>query len=169
MELSPTQDALITLRSIQDELETNRELLEPNNVISDYREKREQEVADLMAKLNIKPKNTDLIEWLLSGNGWKYLEREVQEMLPVKKVTLTDNDRSLVALMLELGATSEANPKAAELLMAGIGGGDYKNAFHRLKDGGYARSGTGRGSGWYLTKLGVHFARELKSQQNNTL
>lgn len=179
MELSSRQDALIELRSVQLQLENDRK----NGSGEDLHEVYEERVESLFECLELDPRSRmgqiyaelrsqpgKLLGWLDSVEGAWALCRLHDEGLPNCVVTLTENDRKLLLLMLELKATSPANPKPAEVLMAGIGGGDHKKAFDRLKRGGYTMSDTGRGKGWWLTSLGIYEAKSLAPfNQNGTL
>lgn len=167
MELSEQQDALLELRDKQLTLEAYRDEKYPNDGIVEEIE-RPRAVECLRVLGLTEQAASDPLGWLITVDGVRTLQRLAGKLLPLKLVTLTDNDRALLKLMLSEGATSPASCKPAELLMAAIGGGDYKKAFKRLKAGGYALSGTGRGSGWYLTRLGRHEAKRVASQ-NGTL
>lgn len=161
MALSELQDALLELRDMQLALELYRdENYADDGIVKDmYRSRLDECLAilGLAAQAGSEP-----MRWLLTVDGVRTLQRLMIDLLPAKIVTLTSNDRSLLELMLSIGATSPANCRSAEELMRGIGGGDHKKGFKRLKKGGYVMSGTGRGSGYYLTTFGKYVAKEIK-------
>ena len=172
MEFSPKQDALIELHAVQTELEYYRK---EGHGVEEIREIYEEKIGSLFAMLELEPQSRigqlyatfrlqpgALLRWLDSVEGAWALCRMHDTVLPNCLVALTDNDRALLLLMLELGATSPTNPKPADLLMAGIGGGDHKKAFIRLKRGNYAMTDIGRGKGWWLTRFGQSEAKRLQ-------
>jgi len=166
MSLTPEQDALLELYDLQPFLERFKGNCPDDSLLDELERPRVDECLRVLGLTD--RAGSDPLKWLVDGDGWRVLERMATNLLPRELVTLTDNDRALLALMLSEGVTSPGTRKPAALLMAGIGGGDYKKAFKRLKKGGYALSGTGRGSGWYLTSLGKHEAESM-DMQNGTL
>ena len=172
IELSPKQDALIELHAVQTELEYYRK---EGYGAEEIRDIYELKIESLFAMLELEPQSRmgqlyatfrlqpgELLRWFDSVEGAWALCRMHDTGLPKCIVALTENDRALLLMMLELRATSPANPKPADMLMDSIGGGDHKKAFHRLKRGGYAMTDIGRGKGWWLTRLGQDEAKRLQ-------
>lgn len=88
--------------------------------------------------------------------------KEDNDGIADQTVPLTENDRSILEAMLELGATSDMPKTAAEIVHCALSRESHGKDFQRLKKKGYVE--TQRGTGSWLTEQGLKVAKTCKLQ-----
>ncbi len=77
-------------------------------------------------------------------------------------IPLTENDRSILEAMLELGATSDMPKTAVEVVDCALSRESNGKDFQRLKKKGYVEAKAG--TGYWLTEQGLKAAKTCKNQ-----
>ncbi len=102
---------------------------------------------------------------------WRDLQLAVRSIVPLLKklvapeeltVPLTENDKSILQAMYELGASIDNLVPAATILQAALGDRDPSGAFSRLKANELVDNKTGRNGGYWLTEKGQKYAKSLE-------